>query len=74
MSLDPEDYRLLQSIAEAQREQRDILNYILEIKRVQACQEFLLLTMSPAEVRNQLWVEFIDFSTTTEQIVEKPQH
>jgi hypothetical protein len=73
MSLDPEDYSLLQGIAEAQREQRDILNHILEIKRVQARQEFLLLTMSPAEVRNQLWVEYIGYSPTTEQIVEKPQ-
>ncbi len=73
MALDPEDYSLLQGIAEAQREQRDILNHILDIKRVQARQEFLMLTMSPAQVRDQLWVEFIGFSATTEQIVEKPQ-
>jgi hypothetical protein len=79
MALDPEDYRLLQSIAESLKHiyerQSDRMNQesnMLDIARLNARREFLLLTYAPYKVETQLRLEFECFCATTADIVARP--
>ena len=80
MSLDPDDFGLFQDIAvyikyikEIQGERLDIEGKMLDIARLNARREFLLLSSSPERVRDQLRSEFEGLSETTADIVAKPE-
>ena len=80
MSLDPDDFGLFQDIAaylkdikELQLERANIESKMLEIATLNARREFLLLTMSPDRVRDQLVMESGAYLEPVDQIVAKPE-
>jgi len=79
MALDPEDYQVLLSIAESLKDIRDTQNERLDIEckmldlaRLNARREFLLLTMSPDRVRDELVSESQGLLCGNEDITTKP--
>lgn len=80
MGLDPSDYELFQEIAEhlkqlneLQLERSSIESKMLEIATLNARREFLLLTMAPDRVRDQLVEESGAYIEPIDQIVAKPE-
>jgi hypothetical protein len=78
MSLDPEDYSVLQSIAESlkrikecQEEQMYKAESMLEIAQFNARREFLSLTTGPEGVRKQLRFEFEAVSSNLDTIIAR---
>lgn len=79
MSLDPEDCELLKIIAENLMQSNEyhlgranIESKMLDIATLNARREFLLLTMSPERVRDQLVMESGAYLQPVDQIVAKP--
>lgn len=80
MSLDPDDFSLFQDIAEYlkqikehQFERVNIESKMLDIATLNARREFLLLTMSPDRVRDQLVMESGAYLDPVDRIVAKPE-